>query len=110
MIKLGGGRSVNYAIARPRGYPQNHAANSLKSCANHTFAHCLRTKISSRPDAILTVVIRSLSDSAGLLRKSDSFCPRVLVQCICCWTRLPIVVRAADKVLRIVAGISDQTY
>ena len=61
------------------------------------------------PDAMLTAVISGLSESSPLLHESDSNFPNLLVQCICCWTRQSIGVRASDKVLRTVANVLELT-
>jgi hypothetical protein len=57
------------------------------------------------PDAILTVIISSLSDSWRLLHIGYSICRNLLVQCMCCWTRLLVGVRITEEVMRTITKV-----
>jgi hypothetical protein len=48
-------------------------------------------------DAMLTVIISALSDLLLLLPVGYSICSNLLVQFICCWTRIFVGVRGWQK-------------
>lgn len=66
-----------------------------------------RRTASSLSDGVLTEIISTLSDSCRLLHMGYSIFRNLLVHCTCCWIRLFVGVRVADKIYRTVAKVLD---